>query len=95
MVNALSIYKLRMINVERCRDVHYVPQLSKFADVAFNYTLLHRAGERIPTFKSYMFAYRATTRSAGGAAAGRRLVAHRVQRADLLEHGTRLDSMRA
>ena len=96
-INTMSIYKFRLINVDLTRNVHYVPQLKKFEDIAFNYQLLKDgggAGSYIPTFKSFKFVARAALRSSGGAAAGRQRLTHRCQPEDLLEPGTRLDQLR-
>ncbi len=96
-VNTMSIYKFRLINVDLTRDVHYVPQLKKFEDIAFNYQLLKDgggAGSYIPTFKSFKFVARASLRSGGGAAAGRQRLTRRCQPEDLLESGTQLDQLR-
>jgi hypothetical protein len=93
MVNTLSIYKFRMVNVDLTRDVDYVPQLVKFEDIAFNYQLLHKKRPRIPTFKSYLFAYRASLRTKGGAAAGRDKKAI-CDPSEFLEANTALGSLR-
>eukprot|EP01046_Picozoa_sp_COSAG06_P012786 COSAG06_NODE_761_length_12491_cov_24.035507_4_plen_46_part_00 len=39
----MSIYKFRLINVYLTRNVHYVPQLKKFEDIAFNYQVRKRS----------------------------------------------------
>ena len=43
IVNTLSIYKFRMVNVELTRQIHYIAALQKFEDIAFNFQLLHGA----------------------------------------------------
>jgi hypothetical protein len=100
MVNTLSIYKFRLINVHLTRDLHYVAQLRKFEDIAFNFRLLHghtsgasspaAAARYTPTFKSYQFVASAVVRNRGGAVAARTMEAFRCEAKDLLEPGTDL-----
>ena len=96
-VNTMSIYKFRMINTHLTRNVHYVPELKKFEDIAFNYQLLKDAPGSsgcIPTFKSFKFVARAALRGKGGAAAGRQLLKHKCQPEDLMEPGAVLEKLR-
>eukprot|EP01052_Picozoa_sp_SAG31_P002704 SAG31_NODE_97_length_25714_cov_19.477142_8_plen_1001_part_00 len=92
MVNTLSIYKLRMLNVDLTKDIDYVPELVKFEDIAFNHVLLNKS--QVPTFKSYLFTYLASIRKSGGAAAGRDKWSKTTDSRAFLEDTVQMESLR-
>ena len=78
----LSIYKAVGIQVDLTKDLHYVPRLKRFEDVALVDLVLKKG---LKTLKVFNYSYRSVNLHSGGCADQRDINQHQTHTSDLVE----------